>query len=111
MALATSATAPCYAGQQPAATKPVGFSADRDCDPGATSRPATGSLLPDRAGNAQLQVRSGTGLGTISVVAEVPTDVGDEFSEPCTDAREPGERCIISNADPPVTSGLPGRLS
>ena len=66
----------------------------------------------DRAGNAQIQVRAGTGLGTVTVVAEIPSDLGDAFTEPCTDPRTPGERCIISNGIVvTVTAGPPERLS
>ena len=79
----------------------------------ATSTRATASpSFTDRAGNAQIQVRSGTGLGTVTVVAEIPSELGEEFTQPCTDPRTPGERCIISNGlVVTVTAGLPGRLS
>jgi hypothetical protein len=66
----------------------------------------------DRAGNAQIQVRSGTGLGTVTVVAEIPSELGEEFTQPCSNPKTPGERCIISNGlVVTVTAGLPGRLS
>ncbi|MGH3642011.1 MAG: Ig-like domain-containing protein, partial [Mycobacterium sp.] len=85
------------------------------CDPGATC-----DLDPrnrfvsysDRAGNAQIQVRAGSGLGSIVVDAEVPSALGDEFTQPCTNPATPGERCIISTGLViTVTAGLPGRLS
>jgi hypothetical protein len=86
-----------------------------DCDPGATCNVDPRNRFvayTDRAGNAQIQLRSGTGLGTVTVVAEIPSALGDEFTQPCSDPRTPGERCIISNGIVvTVTAGLPGRLS
>ena len=88
---------------------------DEQCDAGATCGVDVRNRFTsftDRAGNAQIQMRSGSGLGTVSVVAEIPSDLGEEFTEPCTDPRTPGERCIISKAVViTVTAGLPGRLS
>jgi hypothetical protein len=98
-------------------TEPLGLQCqnDEDCDEGGSCDldPRNRfTSFTDRAGNAQIQVRAGSGLGTVRVVAEVPTDLGEEFSEPCTDPSEPGERCIISNGIIlTVTAGLPGRLA
>jgi hypothetical protein len=96
---------------------PVGVACGNadECDPGATCNVDPRNRLvsfTDRAGNAQIQLRSGSGLGTVSVVAEIPSDLGEEFTEPCTDPRTPGERCIISTGlVVTVTAGLPGQLS
>lgn len=66
----------------------------------------------DQAGNVQIQLRSGSSLGTAVVQAEIPTELGEAFSQPCTNPATPGERCIISNGLlVTVTAGLPGRLS
>jgi Bacterial Ig-like domain (group 1) len=85
------------------------------CDAGATCDVDVGNRFAsftDRAGNAQIQMRSGSGLGTVTVVAEIPSELGDEFTQPCTDPRTPGERCIVSNGLViTVTAGLPGRLA
>lgn len=85
------------------------------CDPGATCdvSPANRfSVFTDRAGNAQIQLRSGTGLGTVMVTAEIPTELGDAFTQPCTSPRVAGERCIIATGlNVTVTAGLPGRLA
>ncbi len=79
------------------------------CDIDVANRFTTYS---DRAGNAQIQLRSGTGLGTVTVIAEIPSSLGEEFTQPCTNPKTPGERCIISNGlVVTVTAGLPGRLS
>src|SRR4029450_7493627 len=76
------------------------------CDVDPSNRFTTYS---DRAGNAQTQVRSGTGLGTVTVVAEIPSELGEEFTQPCTNPKTQGERCIISNGlVVTVTVGLPG---
>ena len=86
-----------------------------ECDPGATCDVDPRNrfaAFTDRAGNAQIQLRSGTGLGTVTVLAEIPSALGDEFTQPCTNPRTPDERCIISNGVViTVTAGLPGRLS
>jgi len=86
-----------------------------DCASGQTCDISAGNRFTaytDRAGNAQIQVRSGSTLGTVTVQAEVPSALGDEFTEPCFAPSEPGERCIISNGLVlTVTAGLPGRLS
>ncbi len=86
-----------------------------DCPEGETCEfdPANRFKVPtDRAGNAQIQLRSGTSLGTVTVNAEVPSDLGDEFTEECSHPAEPGERCIVANGVVvTVTAGLPGRLS
>ncbi len=85
------------------------------CDPGATCDVDVRNRFvsyTDRAGNGQIQLRSGTGLGTVTALAEIPSELGDAFTQPCSDPRTPGERCIISNGlDVTVTAGLPGRLS
>lgn len=96
---------------------PVGVicATNAQCDPDATCdvdpRNRT-TTFTDRAGNATIQLRSGTGIGTVVVKAEVPSGLPDEFTQPCTDPRTPAERCIISTGLVlTVTAGLPGRLS
>ncbi|MBX3025747.1 Ig-like domain-containing protein [bacterium] len=88
---------------------------DNGCPPGETCdlNPANRFIAyTDQAGNAQIQLRSGTGLGTAVVQAEIPTTIGAEFSEPCSNPKTPGEQCIISRGLlVTVTAGLPGRLS
>lgn len=88
---------------------------DEECPSGQTCEISAGNRYTsytDRAGNAQIQVRSGSSIGTVTVQAEVPSDLGDEFTEPCFAPATPGERCIISNGLVlTVTAGLPGRLS
>ncbi|MEO8603586.1 MAG: Ig-like domain-containing protein, partial [bacterium] len=98
-------------------TLPIGrvCSESTQCDTGGTCeidpRNRTVSYT-DRAGNATIQLRSGSGIGTVTVRAEVPSDLGNEFTEPCTDPQTPGERCVISSGLVlTVTAGLPGRLS
>lgn len=70
--------------------------------------------ITDRAGNAIIQLRSGTGLGTVTVIAEVPSDLGPEFTQPCS-VPAPGQadqRCVSARRSlVTVTAGLPGRLS
>lgn len=69
-------------------------------------------IFTDRAGNAQIQLRSGSGLGTVTVRAEIPSDAGDEFTEPCSDPVTEGERCIISSGlVVTVTAGLPRQVA
>ena len=98
-------------------SSPIGHacSTAADCDAGATCDVDPRNRFvayTDRAGNAQIELRSGSGLGTVTVVAEIPSNLGDAFTDPCSDPRTPGERCIISNGlDVTVTAGLPVRLS
>lgn len=69
-------------------------------------------IFTDRAGNAQIQLRSGTGLGTVTVRAEIPSDADDEYTELCSDPATEGQRCIISSGlVVTVTAGLPRRVS
>jgi hypothetical protein len=89
---------------------------DSDCPGDATCIPHPDSqftVITDRAGNAQIQLRSGTGLGTVSVHAEVPTLLTpDELTMPCSQPRQSGERCITTTgAAVTVTAGLPGRVT
>jgi hypothetical protein len=70
--------------------------------------------VTDRAGNANIQLRSGTGLGTVTVVAEVPSDLDDEFTQPCSVAApdQPDQRCVFARRPlVTVTAGLPGRVT
>ena len=88
---------------------------DADCPTGQTCEfdPRNQSrVFTDRAGNAQVQLRSGTGLGTVTILAEVPSDLDPALTEPCVFPSDPGERCIVSRGVTlTVTSGLPTRVS
>jgi hypothetical protein len=69
------------------------------------------TVFTDRAGNAQIQLRSGGGLGTVTVLAEVLADgADDEFTDPCLS--DASRRCIRSRGVAvTVTAGLPRRTS
>ena len=89
---------------------------DSDCPGDSTciAHPdAEFTVVTDRAGNAQIQLRSGTGLGTVSVHAEVPSVLTpDDLTTPCSQPQQSGERCITTTGDAvTVTAGLPERTS
>jgi len=67
----------------------------------------------DAAGNAQIQMRSGAGLGTVTIEAEVPADPDKvPGTEACQAAVNQGKQCIIARRPlVTVTSGSPGRVS
>jgi Bacterial Ig-like domain (group 1) len=67
----------------------------------------------DAAGNAQMQLRAGPGLGTVNVRAEVPTDIGvPELTEPCQSSDNAGKSCIVAQKPlVTVTAGNPGRVN
>lgn len=77
------------------------------------------TVLSNQAGNAQIQLRAGEQVGTVTVRAEVPTrltqenpELADALVQPCTQPQFEGQECIIATA-PLVTvaSGLPARIA
>jgi hypothetical protein len=66
----------------------------------------------DDAGSADIQLRSGSRIGSVTVRAEVRTDIDEEFSEPCTHPDDAGFRCIIARGLViTVSAGAANRVS
>jgi len=68
--------------------------------------------ITDQAGNAQIAVRAGSQIGTISIGAEVVSDAADSETVPCSHPDDAGLRCVrATSVALTVTAGGPGRLA
>ncbi len=68
--------------------------------------------ITDLAGNAQITVRSGSEIGTVTVSAEVVSTADTVETVPCSHPDDAGSRCIrAAGVVLTVTAGAPGRLS
>ncbi len=68
--------------------------------------------IADQAGNAQIVVRAGTQIGTISVGAEVVSGASASETVPCSHPDDAGLSCIrATSAVLTVTAGAPGRIA
>ncbi len=68
--------------------------------------------LTDQAGSAQITVRAGTEIGTITIGAEVVSGADAGETVPCSHPDDAGLRCIrATSVAITVTGGAPGRIS
>lgn len=68
--------------------------------------------ITDQAGNAQITVRAGSQIGTVSIGAEVVSNAGAEETVPCSHPDDAGLRCIrAASAAIVVSAGNPGRIA
>jgi hypothetical protein len=56
------------------------------------------NTLTDRAGKASVRLLAGPLPGVVTINAEVPSLLGDEFTEPCAHAAIDSQRCVAANA-------------
>jgi hypothetical protein len=107
--------APIGACSSSTADNPLSCASDADCtspDFCVLSPADRLTAITDRSGNGQIQVRSGDTIGPVVLQVEVPSQLGDEFTQPCTRPRATGERCITAKGtEVIVTAGLPGRVT
>lgn len=89
--------------------------ADQDCPTGESCETDPDNrfvAVTDQAGNAQIAVRAGTSIGTVSVGAEVVSDADDSETVPCSHPDDSGLRCIrAASVSLTVSAGRPGRIA
>jgi hypothetical protein len=56
------------------------------------------STVTNQAGEASVRLLAGSGLGVVTIDVEVPSLLGDEFTEPCVQAATDSQRCVAANA-------------
>lgn len=68
--------------------------------------------LTDQAGNAQITVRAGSQIGTVTIGAEVVSNADEQETVPCSHPDDAGQRCIrATSVALTVSAGGPGRIA